>query len=338
MGVSIGDIIENKKLTFDEVSGKIAIDAYNTLYQFLSIIRQQDGTPLMDSQGRITSHLSGLFYRTCNLLEKGVQPIFVFDGKPSDLKKRTLDERREKKQMAAEEYERAKEMGKTDELKLYAQQTSKLTKDMAKEAMDLLTLMGVPVVQAKSEGEAQCSWMCKNNLVDATGSQDFDALLFGTPILVKNLTIAGRRKLPRKNIFIEVVPERINLEENLVRLEISQQKLIWIGILAGTDFNPGIHGIGSKKALKLVREHDSMESILKAIGKEIDFEPVENLFMNPEVEEVKKEDIEFKTPDKDKIIEYMLSRNFSIERLQSSLARAYKEPFGSRQSSLEKWF
>lgn len=338
MGVSIGDIIENKKLTFDEVRGKIAIDAYNTLYQFLSIIRQQDGTPLMDSQGRVTSHLSGLFYRTCNLLEKGIQPIFVFDGKPSDLKKRTLDERREKKQMAAEEYERAKEMGKTDELKLYAQQTSKLTREMAKEAMDLLTLMGVPIVQAKSEGEAQCSWMCKNNLVDATGSQDFDALLFGTPILVKNLTIAGRRKLPRKNIFIEVVPERINLEENLVRLGISQQKLIWIGILAGTDFNPGIHGIGSKKALKLVREHDSMESILKAIGKEIDFEPVENLFMNPEVEEVKIEDIAFKTPDKDKIIDYMLGRNFSIERLQSSLARAYKEPFGSMQSSLEKWF
>jgi flap endonuclease-1 len=338
VGVAIGDIVEAKKITFDEIKGTIAIDAYNTLYQFLSIIRQPDGTPLMDSKGRVTSHLSGLFYRTCNMLEKGMQPTFVFDGLPSELKKRTLAERKERKQIAQEEFEKAKEQGKEEEMKTYAQQTSKLTKEMAEEAKHLLQLMGIPVIQAKSEGEAQCSIMCKNGLVKATGSQDFDSLLFGTPVLLKNLTIAGRRKLPRKNMFIDIVPERIDLQPNLERLGISQKKLIWIGILAGTDFNSGIYGIGAKKALKLVKEHDSFEAIEKALNKTIDYKPVEELFFNPEVNEVKPEELVFQQPDRDKIIGYMMDRNFTIERVESGLRRAFKEPFGTKQSSLEKWF
>ncbi len=338
MGVAIRDIIEARKLSFEEMRGRIAIDAYNALYQFLAIIRQPDGTPLMDSKGRITSHISGLFYRTCNMLEKGLQPTFVFDGKPSELKKRTLEERRERKQVAAEEFEAAKEAGRTEDMKVYAQQTSKLTREMAEEGKHLLQLLGIPVIQAKSEGEAQCADMCRKGLVEATGTQDYDALLFGTPILLKNLTIAGRRKLPRKNTFVEVVPERIELQPNLNRLGITQQKLIWIGILAGTDFNKGIYGIGAKKALKLVKEHDSFREILKAINKEIDYEPVEHLFLHPEVADVKPSEIEFSQPDRDRLIEFMLDRNFTIERVQAALQRAYKEPFGTRQSSLQKWF
>ncbi|MFH1750715.1 MAG: flap endonuclease-1 [Candidatus Micrarchaeota archaeon] len=338
MGVAIGDIITTKKMTFDEIRGKIAIDAYNALYQFLSIIRQPDGTPLMDSQGRVTSHLSGLFYRTCNMLEKGLQPIYVFDGPPSELKKRTLAERREKKQLAMEEFERAKELGKEAEMKVYAQQTTKLTKDMAEEGKRLLQLLGIPALQAKSEGEAQCSQMCREGLVQAAGSQDYDALLFGTPVLLKNLTIAGRRKLPRKNIFVEVVPERIELQPNLDALGITQQKLIWIGILAGTDFNKGVHGIGAKKALKLVKEFDSFEAITQKLGKDLDYKPVEELFSKPDVASVSEKEIEFKEPDRDKLMEFMLERNFSADRVQAALQRAFKEPFGTRQSNLSKWF
>ncbi len=338
MGVQIADIIQHQKLSFEEVQGKIAIDAYNTLYQFISIIRQPDGTPLMDSKGRVTSHISGLFYRTCNLLEKGIQPVFVFDGEPSELKKRTLAERKERKQAAREEFERAKELGKEEEMKVYAQQTSKLTREMAEEAKQLLQLLGVPVVQAKSEGEAQCSYMCKTGIVEATASQDYDSLLFGTPVLIKNLTIAGRRKLPRKNIFVEVVPERIDLQKNLDSLGINQKKLIWIGILAGTDFNKGIYGIGAKKALKLVKGHDSFSEIEKAIKQEIDYEPVERLFEKPAVVDVKENDLQHSAPDRDKIIDFMLDRNFSIERIQSSLQKTFKEPFGTKQSSLQKWF
>ncbi|MFH1257829.1 MAG: flap endonuclease-1, partial [Candidatus Micrarchaeota archaeon] len=299
MGVQIADIVEARKLSFEEINGRIAIDAYNTIYQFLSIIRQPDGTPLMDSKGRVTSHISGLFYRTCSLIEKGIQPVFVFDGKPSELKRKTLDGRKERKQMAAEEFEKAKEQGKEEEMKIFAQQTSKLTKEMAEEGKQLLQLLGLPVIQAKSEGEAQCAYMCKKGLVDATGSQDFDALLFGTPVLLKNMTIAGRRKLPRKNMFIEIVPERIELEPNLQRLGISQKKLIWIGILAGTDFNKGIYGIGAKKALKLVKEHESFEEIATTLKQEIDYKAVEELFFHPDVADVEEEQIVFGKPDRE---------------------------------------
>jgi len=338
MGVQIADILEKHAISFSEINGKVAIDAFNTLYQFLAIIRQKDGTPLMDSEGKITSHISGLFYRTCNLLEKGVNPIFVFDGKPSELKKRTVEERKARKRNADEELLKARETGDIEEMRVYAQQTSRLTTEMIEDAKHLLGLMGVPIVEAKSEGEAQCAQMCAKGLVEATGSQDFDSLLFGTPILIKNLTIAGRRKLPRKNIFVDVVPEKYFLDENMQKLGIDRRKLVWIGILAGTDFNEGIYGIGARKALKLVKQHDSFEAIESAIGKKIDYEPVEELFLHPEYKEVSREELKLGRLDKDKVMDYMLSRSFSIERIEGALQRAVKEPLGSKQSGLDKWF
>lgn len=338
MGVQIADIIEKRELSFEEVPKLIAVDAYNAIYQFLSIIRQADGTPLMDAQGKITSHLSGLLYRTSNLLSKGITPAFVFDGKPSDLKKKTVEERAERKKEAEEKLAEAREKGDLEGMRVYAQQTAKLTTEMVEESKHLLALMGLPVIQAASEGEAQCAVMCERGLVEATASQDYDALLFGTPVLVKNLAIAGRRKLPRKNAFIDVVPERIDLQPNLEKLGISRKKLVWIGILAGTDFNEGIKGIGAKKALKLVKENDSFEGIMKQIGKEIDYEPVEELFMHPPYAGVKKEELRMREPDKDKLLEYMLGRSFSADRVDAALKRAFKEPLGSKQDTLEKWF
>lgn len=338
MGADIGSIIERKEASFSEVQGTVAIDAYNALYQFLSIIRQKDGTPLLDSEGRVTSHLSGLFYRTCSLLEKGIRPVYVFDGEPSELKKRTIEQRREKKRMAAEEFEAAKERGEEEEMRIYAQQTTRLTREMAAEARQLLGTMGVPVVQAKSEGEAQCAALCSAGLVDAAASQDFDALLFGAPLLIRNLTIAGRRKLPRKNVFTDVVPERIFLKENLERMRIDRRKLVWIGLLVGTDFNEGIRGIGAKKGLKLVQEFDSFEGILEKIGKEMDWQPVERLFLENEEPAVGREGLRYAAPDAKKIVEFMVGRSFSSERVENALGRAFKEPVDSRQDSLRKWF
>ncbi|MFH1106419.1 MAG: flap endonuclease-1 [Candidatus Micrarchaeota archaeon] len=338
MGVQIADIMEKTELSFEEVPRLVAVDAFNTIYQFLSIIRQADGTPLMDSEGRITSHLSGLFYRTGNLLSKGMTPVFVFDGKPSDMKKRTIEQRAERKREAEEKLAAAREKGDLEGIRVYAQQTSRLTNEMVEESKHLLWLMGVPVVQAASEGEAQCAVMCEKGLVEAAASQDYDTLLFGTPVLVKNLTIAGRRKLPRKNSFIDVVPERIDLQANLQRLGITRKKLVWIGILAGTDFNEGVKGIGAKKALKLVREHDDFGAICRDVGREIDFSPVEGLFLEPPYEPVAKEELRMRPPDRDKLLEYMLSRSFSADRIDAALKRAFKDPLGSKQDTLEKFF
>ncbi|MBI5228944.1 flap endonuclease-1 [Candidatus Micrarchaeota archaeon] len=339
MGVDFGDVLEKKELSFSEIKGKVAVDAFNSIYQFLTIIRQRDGTPLMDSQGRITSHLSGLFYRTCNLLEKGIKPIYVFDGEPHELKRKTILERKERKEEAMELYKKAREEGREEEMMKYAQRTAKLSEEQVAESKELLGYMGAPWIQAKSEGEAQCAYMCKKGLVNAAASQDFDSLLFGAPKLIRNLTVAGRRKLPKREMYVEVLPEEYDLQENLKRLGITQQKLVWMGILVGTDFNEGIFGIGPKKALKLIQQFNSFEDIQYAIKQKMEWETLENIFLKPETVEINKEELEFKRPQRDKITKFMCSEHdFSHERVESALEKAFKEPLESEQSSLTKWF
>lgn len=289
MGVKIAGILEKKEASLEELSGKkLAVDAYNTLFQFISIIRSYNGTPLMDDKGRITSHLSGLFYRTCSLLEKNITPIYVFDGKPSILKKKTIEERENVKIEAEKAFKKAIEEGREEDASKYAQRTSRLTKDMVGEAKRLLDLMGLPWIQAPSEGEAQCSYMTEIRVTDVTASQDFDCMLFGAPILARNIAISGRKKIPNRNAYVEITPEEYELKKNLELLGIDRKKLVWIGILSGTDFNEGVMGIGAKKALKLVKKHDSFDEILKELNEEMEWKEVEDLFLKPEVIEIEK--------------------------------------------------
>ncbi len=254
MGVFLKPILVKHERTLDELSGTYAVDAYNVLYQFLTIIRQPDGTPLLNSKREITSHLSGLFYRTCSLLEKNITPIYVFDGEASPLKAKTIAERVAAKLEAEELMRKAREEGRLDEAARLAQRTARLTKSMVREGQRLLDAMGLPWVQAPSEGEAQCALMAAAGVVDAAASQDFDALLFGAPKLVRNLTFSGRRKLPQRNMYVTVQPEFYDLQENLSTLGLNREQLVWAGILIGTDFNEGVLGIGPKKALKLVKD------------------------------------------------------------------------------------
>ena len=200
MGVDIGNLFKKEKISFNDLHDRvIAIDAYNVLHQFLSIIRQRDGTPLKDSKGNITSHLSGLFYRTANLVEARIRPIYVIDGEPHQLKAKTIGERRKKKEAAEKEWMEALEAGDIVKAKSKAQQTSRVTDIIIKQSKELLTALGIPYVQAPSEGEAQASYMVKKGDAFAVGSQDFDCLLFGSPILIRNLTSSTRRKLPGKS-------------------------------------------------------------------------------------------------------------------------------------------
>mgnify|MGYP001618180753 CR=1 FL=1 len=340
MGVDIGSILEKNQIELAELKGKkLAVDAFNTLYQFITIIRQPDGTPLMDSRGRVTSHLSGLFYRTCNLLEKGIKPIYVFDGKPCELKKRTLDERAAAKKEAQLQMLEAIKRGDVERAGQLSQRTAKLGSVEIQQSKELLTLLGVPWVQAASEGEAQCAYMAKQGIVDAAASQDYDTLLFGAPLLVRNLTIAGKKKLPRTHVFVDVKPEEINLEKSLNALGITREKLIWIGLLNGTDFNEGIYGIGPKKALKLVQKHSSMQEILKEIGKKMEWREVYELFEKPSTVEVSASEITASEPQRDKIVKLMVDEHeFSLDRVENSLKKAFKEPEDAGQSQLKKWF
>ncbi|VVC03921.1 Flap endonuclease 1 [Candidatus Burarchaeum australiense] len=340
MGVQLGDIVVKERLEISALSGRrVAIDAYNALYQFLSIIRQRDGTPLMDSKGRVTSHLSGIFYRTARLLEAGVKPVYIFDGKPPALKRRVLGERAEVRLEANEKWQKAREAGDLEGARKYAQASSRLTGTMVTESKELLQAMGVPFVQAPSEGEAQAAWMTQERKVDICSSQDYDALLFGAPELARNLTISGRRKLPGKDVYVEVEPELIILKDTLAALGIERKQLIWIGILIGTDFNEGVKGIGPKKALKIVKEAGSLTEAVEASKGEFEVEPaeVEDFFLHPPVDA--NAAVEFGEPDRKKILEFLCKEHDFMEERVSGVADSIVKKAGEKgvQSGLGQW-
>lgn len=339
MGVDLGDLVESEEIDFADLNDKeIAVDAMNTLYQFLSIIRQRDGTPLKDSSGEITSHLSGLFYRNINLLENNIRPVFIFDGEMPDLKEKESSKRRKKRKEAREEWKKLKEEGKVDEAYSKATQSSKLTGDMIEESQKLLDAMGIPYIQAPSEGEAQAAFMTTEEApgdIYAVGSQDWDCLLFGADRMVKNLTTRKTRKTSsggRK----EISTERIELEDVLDQLEISHEKLVWMGLLMGTDFNPGgIKGIGPKTALKLVKEYDKLENLMEdeKVDWDSDKDPyrIVEFFIEPPVVE---KDYSFEEPDKERIKEILVdSHDFSEDRVDSGLEKLEKA-LEARQSGL----
>lgn len=344
MGVNLRELAEPTavEISLEQLSGRvIAIDAYNMLYQFLATIRQKDGTPLIDSKGNITSHLNGLFYRTTNFIEIGIKVVYVFDGKPPELKAKELEKRYQIRVEAEQKYLEALERGDLEEARIYAQQSSRLTTFMVEDAKRLLTYMGVPVVQAPSEGEAQAAFMTVRGDAWAAGSQDYDSLLFGGLRLVRNLGITGRRKLPRKDVYVEVKPELIELEKLLKEHGITREQLIIIGIIVGTDYAPeGVKGIGVKKALKLVKDLKTPDKIFKAIEwtHETPPEKILELFLNPVVTTQYR--LEWKEPDREKIVKLLVDEHdFSLERVENALQRlekAFRTHF--RQTSLESWF
>ncbi|MDD5417763.1 MAG: flap endonuclease-1 [Candidatus Nanoarchaeia archaeon] len=337
MGVNLRDIIPKEEIEIENLAGKkISIDAFNILYQFLSSIRQYDGTPLKDSKGRITSHISGLFYRTVNFVEAGIKPCFVFDGKAPEFKKATREERISRKEIAQEKYDKAEKEGDLERMKIYAQQLSRLTGDMIEESKELLDAMGLPYVQAPSEGEAQASDMVKQGMVYASSSQDYDSLLFGSGKLIRNLAISGRKKLPGKQAYMTVNPEFIDLKKVHEELKINQEQLILLGMLVGTDYNPGgVKGIGPKTALAMVKKYPTFELLVEQIDWDFENKPLEifNFFKNPPVKEVT--NITWKEPDSEKIKKILCdNHDFGIERVEKAIERISSSNKKGIQSNL----
>lgn len=343
MGVNLRELVPKVNIELKHLSGKsTAIDAYNALYQFLAIIRQPDGTPLKDHAGRVTSHLSGLFYRTCNLLELGIKPIYVFDGIPPALKEAEIKRRTQIKGEAIKKYEKALSEGKIEEARIYAQMTSRLKDYMTKDSKRLLAAMGVPWVQAPSEGEAQAAHLVKRGDADLCVSQDYDSLLFGAPRLLRNVTISGRRKLPRKRVYIEVIPEVIELERVLKELEITYEQLVDIGVLVGTDFNPeGVKGVGSKTALKLIKKYGTIEAALQEL-KDASFpvkpQQIREIFLHPKVTDNYR--VFWRDPNVEEVVGFLCGgRDFSNERVTKALEKATAgSKKASTRTTLERWF
>jgi len=340
LGTAIGEIVPREEISLEQLSGKtLGFDSYNVIYQFLSSIRGPDGTPLMDSHGNVTSHLTGLFYRTISLVERGIRPVFVFDGKPSALKANTIQKRREIRTDAIEKHEQALKEGDLGEAKKWGSRALKLDEKMIADAKELVSLMGFPVVQASGEGEAQIVHMMKEGKLEGCVSQDYDSLLFGASTVYRNIGVSGKRKVPGKNIYVDVEPEKIVLQKVLQENGITQEKLIWIGMLIGTDFNDKFPKIGVKTALKLVKEHNSFDEIISATEHTPDFDwrEVAKVFEKPDATSDYK--ISFSAPQKEKVIEFLCERHdFSAERVESSVKKlTEKLSEKSKQSRLGDW-
>ena len=340
MGLDLKTLCVREKTNLESFTSKIvAIDAYNAIYQFLSIIRGPDGLPLTDYSGKVTSHISGLFYRNINFLSLGIKPIYVFDGKPPSLKSAEIERRKQIKKDATVKYELAISEGKYEEARKYAQQTSVLRDEMVQDSKRLLDLFGIPHIQAPSEGEATAAHLTITGKAFASASQDFDSLLFGAKKLVRNFTNSGKRKLPNRNTTIEIEPEIIDLAKTLSDLGVTREQLVDIGILIGTDFNPdGFERIGPKTALKLIKEYGKLEDVSQIQDRlgEIDYKQIREIFLHPKVAEVG--ELTFGNVDYQGVTNYLTKeRSFSQERVETSLNRL-KKSYEKKSHNLEKWF
>ncbi|MEA3190061.1 MAG: flap endonuclease [Thermoplasmata archaeon] len=355
MGIDLGDVVVRRPVTMQHFAGKrVALDAWNILYQFLASIRGPDGTPLTDPQGRVTSHLTGVLHRTGALVEAGVRPVFVFDGAPHALKADTLAHRQARKVEAQAAYDAAVEAGDLATARTKAQQTSRLTVPMVEQAQRLLRALGIPVLQAPGEGEAQAAWMVQQGLADATVSQDFDALLFGTPVLVRNLGVGGRRKMPGKQVWVDVPPEEIPLAASLAALGLTREQLVDCALLVGTDFHPGVQGIGPKKAVALLQKHGSLEALLErltanpgsavsAVERAIveqhealaDRDEVRRIFLEPAHAPVEAAALAMGKPDADAVRQLLVGEfGFQRERVDTALEKYVAAAGKGRQARL----
>ncbi|MDG6953604.1 MAG: flap endonuclease-1 [Nitrososphaerota archaeon] len=340
MGVDFGDSIPREKIQLEDISGwKLAVDGYNTLYQFLAIIRGMDGGHLKDSQGRVTSHISGLFYRNVNLLELGMKLVYVFDGKPPELKMEEIRRRSEARREAKDQYLRALQAGEVAQARKYAEASTVLRRDMVADAKELLDAMGIPWVDAPSEGEAQASVMAIEGSVGAVASQDHDSLVFGAPVLVRNVTISGKRRLPSKGIVINVVPERITLSSVLESTGLTREQLVDYAILLGTDFNPdGFEGVGPATALKYLKKYGKLEEVreLSKPLEGVDYAAIRKIYLD--APSIKRVQPVWKPLDRERVVSFLVGEHsFSRDRVEAAIARVQSTK-AAQSETLEKWF
>ena len=344
MGLNIREIIPRKEIEISDLRDKIVfVDAYNMLYQFLSTIRQPDGTPLMDNKKRVTSHLSGIFYRNVNLLSEGIKMVYVFDGEPPELKARTHKIRSESRELAREKYGEAKQEEDIEGMRRYSSLLIRVDSEMVKESKELLEAMGIAVIQAPGEGEAEAAYLSRVKDSFGVVSQDYDSLLFGAKRLVRNLGLAKKRKIVSG--WQEVRPELIELDKVLNSLEINLDQLICLGILVGTDYNPkGVLGVGQKKALEIVKKYKQPVLIFKSVEEQImslsekdkfEWQEIFELFHKPKVINT---DFRFGKADEKKIKHILVEKHdFSEERVEKQLEKLREVKEKKKQKALGEW-
>ncbi|MFH1376860.1 MAG: flap endonuclease-1 [Candidatus Woesearchaeota archaeon] len=329
MGVKLKEIITAKQIDLKSLKGKkIGIDVSNMLYQFISSIRQPDGTPLMDSRGNVTSHLMGLSTRIPNLIEQGIKLCFILDGVPPELKSQEIKKRAERKEIAKEKLSNAK----TAEEKLkFVKQTIKIEDKVMEETKEFLKAMGQPIIQSISEADAQLAYMNQEGDIWACATTDIDCLIHGGPRIIKNLTVSQRKKI--KGTYVKVYPEIVELKYTLKKLKINQDQLMALSILVGTDYNPGgVKGIGPKTALKLVQQHKKFDEIFKNVEADFNWKKIYATFKNMPI--IKNYQLKWEAPNIAKITKILSEREFSEDRINKIIEKVSEK----KQKNLDKWF
>ncbi|KAL5767030.1 hypothetical protein ACOSQ2_013813 [Xanthoceras sorbifolium] len=328
-----------KEQKFESYFGrKIAIDASMSIYQFLIVVGRAGTEMLTNEAGEVTSHLQGMFSRTIRLLESGMKPVYVFDGKPPDLKKQELAKRYSKRADATEDLAEAVDAGNKEDIEKFSKRTVKVTKQHNEDCKRLLRLMGVPVVEAPSEAEAQCAALCKSGKVYAVASEDMDSLTFGAPRFLRHLMDPSSRKTPVMEFEVAKILEELNF---------SMDQFIDLCILSGCDYCESIRGIGGQTALKLIRQHGSIENILENINKDRyqipedwPYQEARRLFKEPEVF-IDEEQIELKwtPPDEEGLITFLVNENgFNSDRVTKAIEKIKAAKNKSSQGRLESFF
>lgn len=306
------------------------------LYQFLIAVRAE-GAQLTSIDGETTSHLMGTFYRTIKLVEKGIKPVYVFDGKPPDMKSGELNKRAERREEAKKQLDKATEAGDQAEMEKFNRRLVKVTKEHNDEAKELLKLMGIPYIESASEAEAQCSEMVKAGKVFGVATEDMDALTFGANILLRHMTFSEARKMPVQEIYYDKV---------LKGLELNQDEFTDLCILMGCDYCDTIRGIGPKRAFELITKHRSIEEILKNIDtkkyqvpENWNFAIARRLFKQPEVTDVATIDLKWKEPDEEGLVKFLCGdRQFNVERVRSGSQKIQKSLKTATQGRLDSFF
>ncbi|ODQ57775.1 hypothetical protein WICANDRAFT_70843 [Wickerhamomyces anomalus NRRL Y-366-8] len=319
---------------------KVAIDASMCLYQFLIAVRQQDGQQLTSEDGETTSHLMGMFYRTLRMIDYSIKPVYVFDGKPPILKGSELDKRLARRDEATKSADAIRETGTAEEIAKFERRTVRVTREQNEEAKKLLELMGIPYVNAPCEAEAQCAVLAKAGKVYAAASEDMDTLCYKTPFLLRHLTFSEQRKEPIQEIDIEKVLEGLDMD---------QKQFVDLCILLGCDYCDSIKGVGPVTALKLIKEHGTIEGVIKHVESNPDskykvpeewpYEGARELFLNPDVLDPKDIELKWKEPNEEGLIKYMVvEKGFSEDRIRTGIKRLQKGLKTGTQGRLDGFF
>lgn len=315
---------------------KIAIDASMCLYQFLIAVRS-DGAQLTSTDGETTSHLMGTFYRTIRLVEQGIKPVYVFDGKPPNLKGGELAKRAEKRDEAQKLLQAAEEAGNVEDMDKFNRRLVKVTKTHNEEAKQLLKLMGVPYIDAPCEAEAQCAALVKAGKVFATATEDMDALTFGANVLLRRLTFSEARKLPVQEFHFDKV---------LQGLELNKDEFIDLCIMLGCDYTDSIKGVGPKRAIELIKTHRSLEKIIEnldtkkfPIPEDWNYKQARILFQEPEVMNPDEIELKWTDPDEEGLVQYLCGdKQFNEERVRNGTKKLLKARNTSTQGRLDSFF